>query len=125
LLTRNDEHVQFNWGTGSPDPVVPADNFSARWTRTIEFAAGVYIFSVRADDGVRLYVDNLLLIDAWQTGVGQANTREVNLAAGLHVLRVEYFEAAGAAVVNVAYERQFADWRGEYFADRSLRGRRL
>ena len=122
VLSRNDERVQFNWGAGSPDPAVPADNFSARWTRTIEFAAGVYDFSVSADDGVRLYVDNLLLIDAWQTGAGQARTREVNLAAGLHVLRVEYFEATGAAAVNFSYERQFADWKGEYFADRSLSG---
>jgi hypothetical protein len=122
VVTRNDERVQFNWGAGSPDPAVPADNFSARWTRTIELAAGVYDFSVSADDGVRLFVDNLLLIDAWQTGAGQVRTREVNLAAGSHALRVEYFEATGAAAVNFSYERQFADWKGEYFANRSLSG---
>ena len=122
VLTRNDERVQFNWGAGSPDPAVPADNFSARWTRTLEFAAGEYDFSVSADDGVRLYVDNLLLIDAWQTGAGQVRTRQVNLAAGGHILRVEYFEATGAAAVNFSYERQFADWKGEYFANRSLSG---
>jgi hypothetical protein len=32
------------------------DNFSARWTRTANFAAGAYHFSVTGDDGVKLYV---------------------------------------------------------------------
>ena len=32
------------------------DNSSARWTRTANFAAGVYHFSVTGDDGVKLYV---------------------------------------------------------------------
>ncbi|MEM4169199.1 MAG: glycoside hydrolase family 3 N-terminal domain-containing protein, partial [Thermoproteota archaeon] len=32
VLTRVDEQVSFNWGTGSPGPGIPEDNFSVRWT---------------------------------------------------------------------------------------------
>ncbi|MCB0214974.1 MAG: SH3 domain-containing protein, partial [Anaerolineae bacterium] len=41
-LVRNDGSVNFNWGTSSPDPAIPADNFSARWTRNLHFDEGTY-----------------------------------------------------------------------------------
>ena len=43
VLVRNDPAINFNWGSGSPDPLVPADNFSARWTRTLNFESHVIV----------------------------------------------------------------------------------
>ncbi|MEZ4618050.1 MAG: PA14 domain-containing protein [Caldilineaceae bacterium] len=34
-LQRTDDQLNFNWGLGAPDPSLPVDNFSARWTRTL------------------------------------------------------------------------------------------
>src|SRR5437762_13765708 len=45
ILQRNDSAINFDWGLGSPDPVVHSDQFSARWTRTVETASGFYRFS--------------------------------------------------------------------------------
>ena len=39
-LTRNDPAVDFTWGAGSPAVGLPADGFSARWTRQISFSRG-------------------------------------------------------------------------------------
>jgi len=33
-LVRQDSEINFDWGTGSPDPSIPTDNFSVRWSRS-------------------------------------------------------------------------------------------
>ena len=60
-LIRNDWAVDFNWGLGAPAPGLPADDFSARWTRQMTFTPGLYRLFLRSDDGARLYVDDRLL----------------------------------------------------------------
>ena len=66
-LVRNDEAIDYNWGAGAPAVGLPADGFSARWTRQIWFEPGVYRFAAWADDLIRVYVDGELLIDAWHS----------------------------------------------------------
>jgi hypothetical protein len=65
-LTRTDTAVLFDWGMGSPAPGVAGDNFSARWTTTRSvYIAGNYSVVAIADDGVRIWVDGQIVIDAW------------------------------------------------------------
>src|SRR5699024_8272947 len=46
VLSRcEDRPISHNWGSGSPDPVVPADHFSANWVGQFEFADGEYTFT--------------------------------------------------------------------------------
>jgi hypothetical protein len=103
-LVRNDLNIDFNWGTGAPD-TIPADNFSARWTRNLDFAAGVYRFFIRVDDGVRLYLDNNLIINEWHDADG--NTYQVDrvLTGGSHRLVVEYYERLGNARIQFWWQR--------------------
>jgi hypothetical protein len=66
VLTRVDSTVNFNWADGSPDASIDADYFSARWTGQVQAKFSEdYIFSVNADDGVRLWVNGNLVIDQW------------------------------------------------------------
>ena len=45
---------------------LPNDNFQVRWTTTLDIDnAGLYNFRSVTDDGVRLYIDNELIIDYW------------------------------------------------------------
>jgi hypothetical protein len=98
--------INFIWGTGSPGPDVPADNFSARWRQDVEFEAGTYIFSVRMDDGARLWVDDVLLIDSWQEGRLRLRQAEHQISGGWHRVKVEYFEHTGHAQIEVSWERK-------------------
>jgi uncharacterized protein YraI len=132
VLTRYENSINYFWGTGSPDPVVTRDNFSARWTATLPFSAATYRFTLAGDDGVRLYIDNATVIDQWRLQGVTAYSIDVPLAAGLHTLRVEYFEGTDQAIVRFDYAvaigpppypgTQSDQWYAEYFPNPSLQG---
>lgn len=124
VFVRNDHDINFNWGPHAPGPGVPADNFSARWTRNLNFRAGTYGFRVLVDDGARLWVNDKLVIDRWRTGPPKSYTAEINLTEGTHHLRLEYFDHTYDAQVRLSWERldHYPDWKAEYFDNRQLRG---
>jgi LysM repeat protein len=102
-LVRNDKAIAFNWGVGWPNPKISADHFSVRWTRTFNVGQGVYRFTMNVDDGGRLWVDNVLVIDQWHTYSGQVYIVDVPLGAGNHVVRMEYYEDTGNAFAYLNY----------------------
>jgi PA14 domain len=89
--------LNFDFGTGSPGAAcgLSADFFSARWTRTVNFGSGLYRFSATGDDGVRLYVDGQLKIDKWILQGPTTYTTDMELTAGDHEVKLEYFEGGG------------------------------
>jgi hypothetical protein len=125
-LARRDSAIDFSWENGSPDPGLPADDFSARWTGTTRFDQAIYRFHVVVDDGARLWVDDNLLIDAWATGTSREVTQDLGLTRGDHSLRLEYFESRGRASVRLSWEKAqtpvFTDWKAEYWPNANLSG---
>lgn len=109
LLTRNDTSINFDWDVGSPAPSVPVDNFSARWTgELIPLYTESYSFQVAADNGVRVWIDNALVLDRWlPIGTGGSYTFAVNLTAGKHTpFKVEYYEEWGGAGISLSWSSQ-------------------
>jgi hypothetical protein len=103
VLTRMDQDINFDWSDGSPDASVPADHFSARWTKSIHFTAGTYAFTATADDGVRLYIDGSLVLDKWVPEGPTTYTVDKQLPTGTHQIVMEYFENTGGAVAKLSY----------------------
>ena len=95
-VCRNDSGLDFNWMGASPAPIIPADFFSVRWTRSVEFSPGGYTFFMDHDDGARLYIDGVLVLDRWSTTCETASVR-VPIQAGHHAIRMEMFERDGWA----------------------------
>ena len=96
--------ISYDWGNGSPASSVPTDGFSARWSGTFAFSARTYTFTARTDDGVRVWVDGVLIINRWQDQAPtQASVNRV-MTAGNHVVKVEYYEGAGGAVAQVSWK---------------------
>ena len=124
LLTRNDLVIFFNWGEGTAASGLGVDHFSARWTRTLNFDAGIYRFNIEVDDGFRLYIDNALVLDEWEEGAARTYTVDVPLSTGFHTIQVDYFERTGVALMRFWWERNdtFSGWKGEYFGNRELQG---
>ncbi len=67
VMKRLDPTVDFTWGNGSPEPeVVNVDNFKVRWTGEVVIpSAGTYTFHTQTDDGVRLWVNDILVLENW------------------------------------------------------------
>jgi len=126
IVARNDQAIDFSWGSGSPSSVLPVDDFSARWTRRRNYDAGTYRFYALADDGIRMWVDGWLIIDAWRDQMPTEYVKEVTLTQGAHTLQVEYYEHTGGARVRVWTEKMvspsYPNWKGEYWPNRTLSG---
>ncbi|MEE9366249.1 MAG: PA14 domain-containing protein, partial [Dehalococcoidales bacterium] len=118
VLTRIDPTVNFDWGTDSPEPgVVNPDNFAVRWTGMIEAPTSeTYTFHTQADDGVRLWVNNELIIDTWSDWVKwQANwgafpgdryqrSGDITLTGGQqYEIILEYFDSGGNAMCKLSW----------------------
>lgn len=129
VLRRDEKDINYDWGDGAPDAKVPDDEFSVRWKRTENFAAGTYRFSATMDDGMRVWLDDQLIIDSWTDSQVHTVTRDVFVNGGDHNLKVEYYEAGGKAVAKFSWVQigapqpgQIVNWRGEYFNNMELRG---
>lgn len=96
---RDDAAINFNWGGGAPVAGLPTDAFSVRWTRTQTFAAGVYNFALGTDDGGRLFIDGVLVLDRWVDQgypTPQPNVTR-SITEGPHTMVVEQYERGGDA----------------------------
>ena len=131
-LVQYDPQINFNWGTGSPSPdQIGTDDFSARWTRNLNLPAGLYRFTLTVDDGARLRVNDLLLIDKWQTQSPSTYSADINLPGGPVPVRLDYFEDTGGAIIQLRWEALarapepgiIENWRGAYYPNVSLQGR--
>ena len=90
-------NLDFDWGVNGPLPTIPNDQFSIRWTRLFDFEAGIYQISVEADDGVRVYVNGVLVIDEWhESTFGSGYERNVQLS-GRQTVEVLYYDNRGPA----------------------------
>ncbi len=126
VLVRSEAAIDYDWGTGSPGPGVNADGFSVRWTRYIDANAATYRFTTTADDGIRVFVDGVLVLNAWRTGPAQTHSADVTLSTGHHLLVVEYFEFAGPASAHLTISpdvfASIQNWRGEHYNNTDLSG---
>jgi hypothetical protein len=102
-VVRDDRSVDFDWDDDAPIPTLPADGFSVRWTRTREFESGTYRFYVRADDGIRLYVDDEEVLNEWHQTWGETYQVDVTLS-GEHDLKLEFYEGSGDARIKLWWE---------------------
>jgi prepilin-type N-terminal cleavage/methylation domain-containing protein len=102
-LCRDDPAIAFNWASNGPGGTLPIWRFSARWTRTAPFTAGAHVFTLSSDDGSRLYVDGVLIIDWWSDHSPTVRTATTTLAAGDHTVVLEYYQYYGTAQVSLVW----------------------
>jgi hypothetical protein len=98
-VRRVDPTLDFTWTNAPPIANFPRENFSVRWTAQLRPAGtDLYTFHVTVDDGVRLWLNERLLIDEWREQSLAAATSPVSLRAGeTYNLTVEYYQLTGTA----------------------------
>ena len=102
-----ESEVDFNFGRSSPDGL-PNDNFSIRFSGQVEaLYSELYTFETTSDDGIRLFVNDELIIDNFTNHRATIDTGTIQLEAGVRYdIRLEYFERTGSAIVQLR-------WRSE------------
>lgn len=103
-LERLDSAIDFPWGMGSPDGLIAADTFSARWDGYWDFPQdGIYRFTMTTDDGLRVWADNGSVLDSWIVQPPTTYVRDIEVSAGRAYVEVDYFERTGEAISRVAW----------------------
>ena len=106
MLSRIDATVDFDWNIGSPAASINTDYFSARWSGQVEApVTGTYTFSTNTDDGVRLWVNGVLLIDDWNNHPAKLNTGSSIILSGgqKYDIRMDYYENVQGAVAQLLW----------------------
>ena len=122
--TRSHKRVAFDWGTAGPGGGIGGTNYAARFTRERYFDPGLYRFYVKVDDGVRVWIDGVKIIDEWHDTAPKMYTADRQLSAGNHTMQIDYYQNTGGAQVTFWPERIDAQaaWTGEYFNNMELAG---
>ena len=102
--SRLDPGVNFTWTTTGPGTVnnvaMGSTYYTVRWVGQVQPQySETYYFDVKADDGMKLWVNGQLLIDNWPV---QSSERiaAINLQAGvLYDIKLEYYQVTNTATV--------------------------
>ncbi len=104
VVRRREAVIDSDWGLGSPFPQVPADHFSVCWTGAMQVPSdGMYILEASADDGIRVWLDDVQIAEAWGRQGLQELRLPLHISAGGHTIRVEYYDLEGSARVRVRW----------------------
>ncbi len=72
------------------------DGYIIRYIGTLNVKnTGSFTFSARSDDGTRVYIDEVLVVDNWFQQAPTTRTGTINLAKGQHKIEFWYYENAG------------------------------
>jgi glucose/arabinose dehydrogenase len=104
-LTRTDATINYDWGTGSPDASIGVDTFSVKWTGQIEAKYNeTYTFFSTTDDGVRVKINNQLVIDRFVDQPPTVASGAIALQAGQkYDIEIDYYENGGGAVAKLEW----------------------
>lgn len=81
------------------------NNYAVRFSSFFSLASkGKYRFHLGSDDGSKLYINDKLIADCDGIHPHQFVSGETELEAGVHQIRVEYFQGGGEASLDLEWE---------------------
>lgn len=96
--------IDYYWVEGGPCGL--NDYFSIRWQGNIYSESGYYLFSVKSDDGVRLWLDGNCIVDKWYPQIATTYTARRYISQGYHAIKLEYFERDGQAMISLNWQKE-------------------
>ena len=96
-LTRLDAGINFNWGSTNYLPITNGGYISVRWTgQVLPQYSETYYFVATTDDGVRLWVNDQLVIDHWILQGTSDSIGTIALQGGTRYdIKMDYFNGGG------------------------------
>ena len=126
----------FDAGTGAPAAGVPVNNYTAQFITAMKLTAGDYVLRYSADDGIRVYVDDKLVLDKWTSSNSSENTVKINIndiattdasKKDVHWIKVQYLEKSGKSKLNfdikpLQQSVTTSDWLNVFYPNKTLTG---
>ena len=105
VITRVDPTVNYDFVYQQAAPGVNLENYSVRWSGQVKAAySETYTFYATTDDGVRLWVNGVQLVNNWINQSATEKSGTITLAAGQkYDIVMEYFQGTGYAVAKLAW----------------------
>jgi len=101
-----DPQINMDWGTGLITPT-GANYISARWVGKVKTQyAETYTFYATTDDGARLWVDNVPLIDRWDSYCNETSATIALQANVFYDFKMEYKQITGSAFAKLSWASQ-------------------
>lgn len=104
-IERIDSTIDFDWGVPWVAPGLVCRTFSVQWCGKIKPShSEPYTFTVLADDGVQLWIDNICRIDELKNQSATEYRTTLDLQAGkLYDIRIRYYQDLFDAVVRLSW----------------------
>jgi outer membrane protein OmpA-like peptidoglycan-associated protein len=106
VATKVDSKIDMRWNDTPPVPGLDPHYCSIRWTGILNAPeTGTYTFSARVDDGIRVWVGNVLVIDNWQLNDDARSVGNISMKANTpYNLKVEYFNGMVEGEVRLIWD---------------------
>ena len=105
ILEKEYKDINFVWNHVSPEENVPIYHFSILFNTKIRFDEDVNLF-IRSDDGVRVYIDDELMVDDWNYHGALENFIMEVKKDKVYDVKIEYFQGGGEALVQLVYSKK-------------------
>lgn len=117
-LKRIDKNVNFDWKGDGPGSGFGEDYYSVRWTGYIKVPkTAEFKIQTLSDDGVRVWIDDQLIIQDWTNHAALVSTGVVKFEEGkLYKVKMEFYEAGGSAVAVLGWKYGEVNLMGEAIA---------
>ena len=104
-MSRVDSQINFNWRSSSPNVSMQPDTFSVLWTGALVVPkSDTYTLYTRSDYGVRVWIDNNVVIKNWGDHAVTENSGRVYLTEGYHAIKIDYYENRGQATMQLLWK---------------------
>ena len=103
--SRIDSKIDFDWGHNAPDPAVASQFYSIRWRGYFKLNKGGNVtFFTNSCNGIRVFIDNNLLIDRNTANDQWKLQAATNLNSGFHTIEVQFMHGVLNSYCHVAWQ---------------------
>jgi beta-N-acetylglucosaminidase len=119
-ITKTHANLNLDWKAGTPDPSIPANYFSAKFVKEIDFKRGVYQLTGAVDDKIQVYIDDQLVYEINKAG-HHVIDELIEVPVGKHSVQVKYVELTGNAKLAINFT-QPEGWSAKYYDNNAFQG---
>jgi len=105
ICRRSERYAVRDYGKDKPGLWVPRNNWSARWEAILAVPqTAEYSFYLQSDDGARVYIDDVLVVDYWSDHEWVPGKHgKTDLQQGDHRIRIEHYDRVGSAAIRLKW----------------------